>query len=315
MCYSVLVETNLKKLEKEFHAAADIKSFERIYKDRAQQIPNTQIPAALDENFKMGQPLENSQIKKYIRQYHDKKIKELEQKLFVKKREITDLERKLKQKETKTNRSKLETAQRVLKRSLNQLERHKQPSKESSHRIFQYSYAPLITLNSKHQRIIHPFRYQLRPGYNKEEVPSRINMFNARIDALNDRRSWQRVFMHRHAALIMNGFYEWVEDPKTGKSRQIRFMPEGEPWMWVPCLYDQWKSDDGSQIIDSFALLTRDPPAEIQNMGHDRCPVFPKWEHFDSWLDTQTLTEQKAFEIFEDLENVHYAHQWVGQSA
>ena len=85
-----------------------------------------------------------------------------------------------KTKETKTNRKKLETANRVAKKVQQQIERFQKPSQESTQRIFQYTYAPLLTINAKSERIIHPFRYQLRPSFKEEEVPSKINMFNAR---------------------------------------------------------------------------------------------------------------------------------------
>tara|TARA_B100000749_G_scaffold280899_1_gene281140 strand:+ start:241498 stop:242430 length:933 start_codon:yes stop_codon:yes gene_type:complete len=309
-----MVETDLKKLEKQFSAKADIKSFERIYKERSENIPNIQIPVALDHNFNRDE-FKNESILQHSKSYYENRLMELERKLFSKKKEIHDLEQKLKTKETKTNRKKLETANRVAKKVQQQIERFQKPSQESTQRIFQYTYAPLLTINAKSERIIHPFRYQLRPSFKEEEVPSKINMFNARTDSLEDRPSWRRLFLHRHAALIMKGFYEWVEDPETGKSRQIRFQPGNDQLMWTPCIYDRWESKDKTQTIDSFALLTRDPPPEVEEMGHDRCPVFPKWSHLDDWLNIKTLDQKKAFQIFNDLEDVTYNHQWVSAAS
>ena len=80
--------------------------------------------------------------------------------------------------------------------------------------------------------------------------------------------------------------------------------------MWAPAFYDQWTSASGSEYIHSFAIVTREPPIEIERLGHDRCPVFPKWHHVDSYLDTMTPRETFK-DMFRDLTPVVYDHIWM----
>ena len=51
MCYSVLVETDLKKLSKEFDAEIDFESFLELYERREQGDTSFKIPRAIDHAF------------------------------------------------------------------------------------------------------------------------------------------------------------------------------------------------------------------------------------------------------------------------
>ncbi len=148
-------------------------------------------------------------------------------------------------------------------------------------RIYPGYYAPLILWEGG-RRVIKPFRYRLRPHWAEKEIPSKYNLFNARLDALETRKSWQPLFMKQHGLLVFERFFEWVE--RDGKKTLISFAPDHE-LMWAPCLWDSWS--DGTETIHSFAMITTDPPPEISEMGHDRCPVFLKEELIDTWLKAE----------------------------
>jgi putative SOS response-associated peptidase YedK len=132
------------------------------------------------------------------------------------------------------------------------------------------------------------------------------------VDKLEDRHNWQRLFMHRHAALLVKSFYEWVPDPQeAGKSAQVEFFPlEGKP-LWVPALWDEWCAPNGEYRIRSFAILTREPPAEIQAVGHDRCPVFPRHDLLKTWLHPEQYRREEYYQLFNQLEPVSYGHRFL----
>ncbi len=171
-------------------------------------------------------------------------------------------------------------------------------------RIYPNYYAPVIVIE-KGKKVIKPMRYRLRPSWAAEEIPSKFNVFNARIDSLEERRSWKPIFMKRHGIIVFERFYEWVEDPETGKKKVISFQPEGRDEMWAPVLWDRWT--DGKETLESFAIITRDPPPEISMMGRDRCPVFIHHDVIDLWLHPERSTKDKIYKILNTLEKpVHY---------
>jgi putative SOS response-associated peptidase YedK len=81
--------------------------------------------------------------------------------------------------------------------------------------------------------------------------------------------------------------------------------------MWAPCLWDEWVSKDGSLSFKSFAIITDDPPPEIEIMGHDRCPIFLKEELIDSWLNPQKESMKEVLEMLQHKESVEFKYSWV----
>jgi len=174
-------------------------------------------------------------------------------------------------------------------------------------RIYPNSFAPVIVWEEG-KRIIKPMRYRVRPERSGEEIPSQYNVFNARLDSLEKRKTWKGLFLKKHALFPFVRFYEWVED-KEGKSRLISFHPEDREIMWAPALYDTWSSKDGKIHFDSFALITDDPPPEVAEQGHDRCPIFLNETLIDSWLNPANLTKDGAYKLLKQLEPVYFHHK------
>ena len=177
-------------------------------------------------------------------------------------------------------------------------------------RIYPNYHAPII-LTDGADRIIKPMRYRLRPSWAEEEIPSKYNTFNARLDSLEKRKSWKPIFMKRHGLLVFEKFFEWVVDRETGKKKVISFQPDGRDTMWAPVLWDRWT--DGVDTIESFAIVTTDPPPEVSMMGHDRCPVFMREDRIETWLHPEKTTKKKIYEALNTLEPAYF--NWMDASA
>jgi putative SOS response-associated peptidase YedK len=177
---------------------------------------------------------------------------------------------------------------------------------DSENRIFPNYYAPIVHM-VKGKKILRPMRYRVRPNGSKEEVPAKYNVFNARLDALEKRKTWQSIFMKNHCLLPFTQFYEWVSH--EGKKKLITFNSDQHEIMWAPALFDTWKSHRTNQEITSFAVITTGPPKEIEEMGHDRCPIFLKEEHINDWLNP--TSKDAAYDILGQQEQVTYQHNWV----
>lgn len=175
-------------------------------------------------------------------------------------------------------------------------------------RIFPGYFAPVIT-SEHNQRIIKPMRYRIRPAGSFEEIPTKFNVFNARLDSLEKRQTWQPLFMKNHGIIPFVRFFEWVEDSKNEK-KLITFKPDSHEIMWAPCLWDRWSSTDGKIDFYSFAIITDDPPKEISEMGHDRCPIFLKEELIDTWLNPKN-NKQEIYSYLKKIEKTYFNYQWA----
>ncbi len=177
-------------------------------------------------------------------------------------------------------------------------------------RVFS-NYFTNVIVEEDEQRFIKPMRYRVRPSGSKEEVPAKFNVFNARLDSLEQRQTWIPLFMKKHGIIPFSAFYEWVSGP-DGKPKLISFFPAERDIMWAPVLYDEWVSKDGSLHFMSFAIITDGPPPEIERMGHDRCPIFLNKDEIDTWLNPKNVEKKKMYEILSHREKAPFNYSWVG---
>lgn len=173
-------------------------------------------------------------------------------------------------------------------------------------RVYPGYFAPVIIWREQGRTLV-PMRYRVRPSSSPKEIPSKYNVFNCRIDAVQSRQTWRRLFGRTHALFPFIRFYEWVEDDKANKV-QLSFAPEDREIMWAPALYDTWSSADGQVEYSSFAILTDEPPPEIAAAGHDRCPIFLSSEAIDTWLQPEGQSREGLMGLLQMRETTKFAH-------
>lgn len=173
-------------------------------------------------------------------------------------------------------------------------------------KIYPNYFAPVIVLENE-QRSIKWMRYRVRPKNSTEEIPSKYNVFNARKDSLLERSSWKHIFGKNHCLFPFIKFYEWVE--QNGKKKLINFHPDNYELMWAPGIFDTWISPDKKMGFNSFAIITDDPPPEINEAGHDRCPIFLKEDLIDEWLNPKKHSQSTFLELLEEKQPTYFEHE------
>ncbi|TDJ05517.1 MAG: hypothetical protein E2O68_06330 [Deltaproteobacteria bacterium] len=196
--------------------------------------------------------------------------------------------------------SKIDKAafERLNKNHTNDPKTYKIPGADN--RIFPNVYSPVIVKG----RIIRPMRYRIRPKGHAQEVPGKYNMYNARLDALDKRRTWKTLFGKNHGLVPFKRFFEWVQ-VEGGKKQLGVFSPIGKDFMWAPCLTDTCSV--GGEKLTTFAIITDDPPEEVRAAGHDRCPLFLGQEMIDAWLCPEGKSQKELLELLTHQEPVKYS--------
>lgn len=185
----------------------------------------------------------------------------------------------------------------------------KEPSADN--RIYP-GYFTNIIVEENGRRVFKKMRYRVRPAGSATEIPTKYNVFNARIDSLEARDTWRKIFTKNHALLPFTRFFEWVDS--NGAKKQISFAPNDKEIMWAPCLYDYWENEKEGFGFYSFAIVTDDPPPEVLENGHDRCPIFLREDQISNWLRPEGKTTTELYEILRKREVTHYLNQWVEAS-
>jgi putative SOS response-associated peptidase YedK len=303
MCFSAKVIHELKKLGIHFNAQIDYGILEELYelKEHGEKIKFTK---AFEFNFSHPKNSQEKKISELIKKSQAAQLTQIEQDLFRQKERIATAERKLVSKPTKTALKEKEVAERQLSRLKSRLERlNSHELTEEDSRIFAFDWAPVIVMR-KNERVITPMRYHLRPSGMKADFDKKYpGCYNARRDSLTG--FWRNQFGHNHAILIASAFYEHVA------GNVLRFNPKGFNHMVIPCIWDHWESID-MPGFNSFAMITDNPPPEVAEAGHDRCPIFIKESRIDDWLQPKGKSDLDLFNILDDRETPYYEHALTG---
>ena len=61
-------------------------------------------------------------------------------------------------------------------------------------------------------------------------------------------------------------------------------------------------------MLNSFALITDDPPAEVAAAGHNRCPINLTRDAAEKWLTPQGRTQTELLQVLEQRQTPYYEH-------
>lgn len=308
MCYSAMVAQHLKSLGLEFKARIDYALFRDLFKRRTMDA-RTKIPRAMEFNFQDASDQPGIEIKGYIENYSRQLIQELEQDLFAQKKRLADAERKLIEKPTKSAEKEKGIAERKIEATQRRLGRIQSDSERAEDsRIYALEYAPVIVWENG-ERVIKPMRYLCRPaGFPETFDRDFPGCYNARRDSL--KKFWRKQYLHQHAILVISSFFENVKRGDEEKNVVLQFKPRGFDRMVIPCVWDRW-TQEGQPDLYSFALITDEPPKEVSEAGHDRCPIFLKESNIEKWLRPEISNEAEIDALLADRETPYYENSQV----
>lgn len=308
MCYSAEVWASYREYVREFGAVLDIHAFAQLFGHRKIG-GKAKIPKGMDMAFSEHRTDLEREVFDAIQDWNGQQISKFEQEIFKQKKRLNDAERSLLTKETKKARDDVRIAGNKIEQALEWLSDIKRPdiipSKDC--RIFPMSYCPVM-ISENGKRVVRPMRYLLRPPGappSFDTDPKRNGTYNARRDNLT--KFWRKEFGYTHGLVVVNTFYENVEDAQGNKSR-VKFTPQtGEP-MLVACLWAHW-TGEGQDDLYSFAMITDEPEPEVASVGHDRTIINIKPEHIDAWLNPDPKNLEALFAIFDDKRHPYYEHR------
>ena len=151
-----------------------------------------------------------------------------------------------------------------------------------------------------------PMRYRLRPFDSESEVPTKYNLYNARVETLLEKQTWGRLLGRKHVAVPLTKFHEWV--PTENGKKVVQFKIPSLQIFWVAGLFDIWKGEDQNSNIISFALITQEPNDYIQSVGHDRCPIIIDENETRNWLEISQ--QATALEFLTKKRDYEFSHEW-----
>lgn len=305
MCYSAQIEADYKRFIREYGAIMSLDDFTRMVVEYFDN-PKMRVPKAMTAPFlESPETDEERKIAEVIRARMAADEIELLQELAKQTERLEKAQQALTVKATKKASEDARIATNKIawiKGKLEELNSKEIAPRDS--RIFPGWYAPVMVME-KGRRIVKPMRYQCRPAGKPAFYDTQFpGTYNARRDNL--RGFWKAQYGHTHGLVLVNAFYENVTGPE-GKTIVLEFRPDPPQTLLVACLWSRW-TKPGEKDLLSFAIITDEPPPEILEAGHDRCPVPIKPERIDAWLNPgpHDLAEMDA--ILDDRPSLYFNH-------
>ncbi|MFZ0871970.1 MAG: SOS response-associated peptidase family protein [Rhodanobacter sp.] len=117
-------------------------------------------------------------------------------------------------------------------------------------------------------------------------------------------RFYESVYLHdlQHRPLVPGEREQNVE---------ILFTPSTGENLFVACLWTYVEAAGDDPGFYNFAVITDDPPLEVVEAGHDRCPVPIREENIDAWLSPDPSNLTAAYAILDDRVRPLYEHRLV----
>lgn len=288
MCYSAMVEQDLKSLARQFNAHVDYLGFDELFRRRADG-EAINIGKALEANFHSPESDVEATVKGHIDRYHEQVRGKMEAALFAQKKRLAHAERTLATKETKKALEDKRIASNKIDWHLKKLAALKRTElKASDSRIFPFWYAPLIVMENG-KRVIKPMRYHCRPNGKPASYDKRYDgLYNARRDSLE--KFWKELFGVRHGVLVATSFFENVARHKFEKrdltpdekleNVVLHFNPRTGQDMLLACMWDRWSAAASRICIRSPRSLTSRPRRSPQPVTIDVSFRYPR----ETWM-------------------------------
>lgn len=180
----------------------------------------------------------------------------------------------------------------------------------SEERKFTNHYAPSIIWRNNQREIV-PLRFNLLPNFSKENRytmidhqtgrKKEIKTYNAKIETIEERKTYKNLFGRFHCIVPILSFYEWVQ--KEGqKKREGHFSLENQQeLLFAAGIWDHWiNPQDPNEVINSFSLLTKEARKEVREAGHHRSPILLNEEAINRWIKPQFKRKSELYKILED---------------
>jgi putative SOS response-associated peptidase YedK len=293
MCYSAQIAADYKKYTRLLGARLSIHEFFELFWLRNNSAgASVTIPKGVSAAFADAVGEQELSVKHLIDQFAVAEADRLREEIYRQTARLEEADARLLVKATKAAADSKRIATNKIQRGREKIEAFQRTGlTDEDSRVYPGNYVPLMVM-AHGQRVVKPMRYQCRPAGKPEYYDAQYpGTYNARRDSL--RGFWNGQFGHTHGILVLEAFYEnvplhrWerrhLADGEKQRNVVIQFKPKTGEEMLVACVWSHWRSPAKRDLL-SFAIITDDPPPEISEAGHDRCPIAIKPEHVDAWL-------------------------------
>ncbi|WP_413560729.1 SOS response-associated peptidase [Bdellovibrio sp. HCB209] len=160
--------------------------------------------------------------------------------------------------------------------------------------VLPHAQAPVIVMHEA-DIVLKMMKFSLLPGWSKESKV-KFATHNARLESIDTKPTWKVPFKKNHCLIPISDFVEPIYENEFA-GNMVRFSEKADQLLLAAGIFDVWVDKETGETIESFSIITHDPPDFIMSIGHDRCPLFLPQSRYESWLGSATMSseERKQF--------------------
>jgi putative SOS response-associated peptidase YedK len=160
--------------------------------------------------------------------------------------------------------------------------------------IVPYTAAPVLVAKGDGQ-MLSAMKFSLVPSWSKEPKV-KFATHNARLESIDEKPTWKKVFSERHCLIPLTDFIEPIYEGELA-GNMVAFHAKSGTTLYAAGVWDEWVNKATGEVLQSFAIITFDPPPFVAGVGHDRCPIFLSEQDGAEWL-ANTGTSGKLLKDF-----------------
>ncbi len=152
-------------------------------------------------------------------------------------------------------------------------------------RVLPYKQAVVVTFeNGAHT--LKKMAFSLIPSWSKEKKV-KFATHNARVETVTEKPTWKGPFKSKRVIVPLTHFIEPIYLNSLA-GNMVQFHQKDHSILAAAGIYDSWFDPETKETTNSFAIVTTTPPAFVDSVGHDRCPIFLKESAYDEWLNPKS---------------------------
>lgn len=147
-------------------------------------------------------------------------------------------------------------------------------------------------ISNENDEILQYYRWGLIPYFSKDGSYAN-NLINARIESIDNKKSFCTIFNSKRCIIPVTGFYEWdfQKQPHLICFSDFKIFS-------IAGLWDEWKSQSG-EIVKTFTIITMPSKGIVSNI-HSRMPVLINRDDERNWLSCNLSKEDMIENVKSD---------------
>ncbi len=149
-------------------------------------------------------------------------------------------------------------------------------------RAFPHQTYPVIIKNKDYHEL-KLMNYSLIPSWSKTAKP-KFATYNARVETIDEKPTWIKPLEKTRCLVPITSFFESCYGGTHG-GHIVEF--SSKDIIFLAGVYNTWIDKVTGEVVDSFAVVTKEPYPFVAKTGHDRSPIYLENKVINLWLDNK----------------------------